>query len=240
MSMLWMFMPMIIILLLVAGVAMLLAKTTRKRMTGAKKARWMVGGYTLILLAASIISISIAPDNVQQSTPVSAKEVERIDRGQMNVMEAAHSGRLLNLEGLFTSIKSWSFPYDDPKLEIKHMEDDESAGVLVFVQVKDKEDGVIEALHYTGNVFIDGMDMTGKKVPAGLEIQGGVLTVREPGMAHVNITMFSPGFPYQQFSDSKTGLFTDHHAMGFGQDFILLKVPASVKVEGQTNYITWD
>jgi flagellar biogenesis protein FliO len=39
MSMLWMFMPMIIILLLVAGVAMLLAKTTRKRMTGAKKAR---------------------------------------------------------------------------------------------------------------------------------------------------------------------------------------------------------
>jgi hypothetical protein len=237
MNMLWMFLPILIILLLVAGVAVLIGKMVRG---GPKKTRWMVGGYTLILLAAAIVSFSVAPKNVQKSRPANSDEIERIDRAQMNVMDAAHSGRLMDLEGVFTSKKSWSFPYDNQKLEIEHSGDEESAGIMVFVQQKDREDGVIEAVHYTGNVFVDGMDMTKEKAPAGLDLQGSVLMVREPGMVHVNVTMLSPGFPYQQFSDSKTGLFADHHGMGFGQDFILLKVPASVKVEGQTNYITWD
>ncbi|XXM73018.1 hypothetical protein ACQ0QQ_03720 [Lysinibacillus sphaericus] len=237
MNMLWMFLPILIILLMTAGVAVFLGKMVRK---GPKTTRWIVGGYTLILLAAAIISFSMTPENVQESSPASAKEIKRVDRGQMDVMDAAHSGRLIDLEGLFTSKKSWTFPYDGEKLKIEYSNDEEGSGVMVFVQQKETEDGIMEAVYYTGNAFVDGMDMTEEKLPAGLELQGGVLTVREPGLSHVNITMFSPGFPYQQFSDSKTGLFADHHGMGFGQDFILLKVPQSVKVEGQTNYITWE
>jgi hypothetical protein len=236
MNMLLMFLPILIILVLAAGVGTFMVKASRKRRGGSKKTRWMIGGYTLVLLAAVILSYSVLPSNEAEFETVSAEEMKQIESEQMRVMDAAHSGKLIDLDGVYTSKKSWSFPYDNQKLDITHL-DNESVGLMVFVQEKDTIDDVIEAVHYTWNVFVDGMDMTDKKSSAKLELRGKILSVKAPEMVYVNVTKFSSGFPFQQFSDAKSGLFAERPSMGFGQDFILLKVPRDVEVDGQTNYV---
>jgi hypothetical protein len=154
----------------------------------------------------------------------------------MRVMDAAHSGMLENVDGTYTDKKSWSFPYDQQTLDITYL-DEESSNVMVFVVEKEKDDDVIEAVHYTGNVFVDGMDMTDKKSSAELEVQGKILSIKAPEMVYVNVTKFSSGFPFQQFTKGKNWFLGERPSMGIGQDFILLKVPKDVEVDGQTNYV---
>ncbi|MCA1055736.1 hypothetical protein LCM10_12135 [Rossellomorea aquimaris] len=236
MNVIWMFFPILIILLLVIGVSVLMVRMSRRRRMGPKKARWIIGAYLIVLLVGTVFSFFIVEDQGHTFETVTTKEMERIERTQMKVMDAAHSGRLSDFKDVYTEKKSWSFPYTDQKLDITNV-DEQSVGVMVFVQKKEKEDGIVEAVHYTGDVYLDGIDVTEEKSTAELELKGEALVVKAPPMVHLNITTFSSGFPFQQFSKGKGGLFSDHRSMGFGQDFILLKVPPSVKVNGQTNYV---
>ncbi|MEL3971767.1 hypothetical protein AAEO50_05675 [Rossellomorea oryzaecorticis] len=236
MSMLLMFLPIFIILVLVAGVATFMVRASRRKRVGSKKSRWMIGGYTLILLAAAVLSVSVLSDKGEEFKTLTAEELKLIESEQMRVMDAAHSGKLQNVEGGYTNKNSWSFPYDDQQLDITYL-DDETASVMVFVQEKDTNDDVIEAIHYTGNVFVDGMDMTDKKSSAELELRGKILSIKAPEMVSVNVTKFSSGFPFQQFTGEKNWFFGERPSMGFGHDFILLKVPEDVEVDGHTNYV---
>ncbi|WP_175987599.1 hypothetical protein [Bacillus sp. Marseille-Q1617] len=238
MSMLLMFLPIFIILALVAGVGTFMVKASRRKRVGSKKTRWVIGGYTLVLLVAAIVSSSVLPDNGEGLKTVSAVEMKRIESEQMRVLDAAHSGTLesVGIDGVYTEKKSWSFPYDQPKLDITHL-DEEASTVMVFVEKKVSDDGVIEAVHFTGNIFIDGMDMTDKKSSPILELSGKILSIKAPEMVYVNMTKFSSGFPFQQFSGEKNWYFGERPSMGFGQDFILLKVPNDVEIDGHTNYV---
>jgi heme/copper-type cytochrome/quinol oxidase subunit 2 len=237
MNMLMMFLPILIILLLIAGMVTLMVRASRRRRVSPKKSRWVIIGYIIILLLAAILSYSVLPENAEVVKTLSANEMKQIESEQMKWLEAAHSGKLKDLEGVYTSKKSWSFPYDDSKLDITYL-GEEAAYVMVFVEEISKGDDVIEAVHYTGNVFIDGLDMTEKKSSAQLELKGNILSLKAPDLASVNITKFSNGFPFQQFSGKKNGLFSSERpSMGAGRDFILLKVPEGVEVNGHTNYV---
>lgn len=231
-----MFLPILIILLLVAGVGTFVVKASRRRRVSPKKTRWMITGYTLILLVAAILSLSVLSDKGAEFKIVSAEEMEEIESEQMKVMDAAHSGVLENVERGYTNKKSWSFRYIHQKLDITHL-DEELERVMVFVQKKDTDDEVIEAVHYTGNVFVDGIDMTEKKSSAKLELRGKILSIQAPDMVYVNVNKFASGFPFQQFSDTKSWFYAERPSMGFGRDFILLKVPKDVEVDGHTNYV---
>jgi tRNA threonylcarbamoyladenosine modification (KEOPS) complex Pcc1 subunit len=237
MNMLLMFLPILIILLLIVVIVALMVRLSRIRRVSPKNSRWLIIGYIIILLLAAILSYSILPENEEVVKTLSANELKQIESEQMKWMDAAHSGKLKDLEGVYTSKKSWSFTYDNPKLEITYL-GDEASYVMVFVEERTKEDDVIEAVHYTGNLFIDGMDMTEKKSSAQLELKGNILSLKAPDLASLNITKFSKGFPFQQFSAKKNGMFSlERPSMGVGRDFILLKVPEGVEVNGHTNYV---
>lgn len=236
MNMLLMFLPILFILILAAGVGTVMVKASRRIRVSPKKTRWMIGGYTLILLTAAVLSVSVLSDKSEKFKTWTVEEMKQIESEQMRVMAAAHSGKLIDLDGVYTSKKSWSFPYENQKLDITHLEE-ESGGVMVFVQEKETNDDLIEAVHYTGNVFVDGMDMTDKKSSADLELKGKILSVKAAEMVYVNVTKFTSGFPFQQFSNGKSWFLGERPSMGFGQDFILLKVPNDVEVDGQTNYV---
>lgn len=236
MNMLLMFIPILIVLLLVAGVGTIMIKASRRIRVSPKKTRWVIGGYILFLLAAAVLSVSVLSDKNTEFKTWSAEELEGIENKQMRVMDAAHSGRLEKVDDVYSNKKSWSFPYTDQQLDITHL-DGEASEVFVFVEEKDTDDDVIEAIHYTGNVFVDGMDMTDKKSSAELELKGKILSVKAPEMVSVSVTRFSSGFPFQQFSNGKSWFLGERPSMGHGPDFILLRVPADVKVEGQTNYV---
>jgi hypothetical protein len=236
MNMLLMFLPILIILLLAAGVGTIMVKASRRIRVSPKKTRWMIGGYTLILFAAAVLSISVLSDKREEFKTWTVEEMKQIESEQMSVMAAAHSGKLTHVEDVYTNKKSWSFKYTHQTLDITHL-DGEAHDVMVFVEEKDMDDNMIEAVHYTGNVFVDGMEMTDKKSSAELELQGKILSIKAPEMVHVDVTKFSSGFPFQQFSNGNNWFLGERPSMGIGQDFILLKVPKDVEVDGQTNYV---
>jgi amino acid transporter len=236
MNMMFMYVPLLLILLLIAVVGILMFKATRRRRFSPKKMRWMIIGYTFILLLAAIISYSMLPENGEVVKTVPAEEMKQIESEQIKVIDAAHSGKLVNVDGTYTNKKSWSFPYTHPNLNITYL-DEEATNMLVFVEEIDTKDNVIEAVHYTGNIFLDGMDMTEKKSSPKLELRGNILSLTAPSIVSLSVSKFSSGFPFRQFSNDKNGLFSERPSMGAGQDFILLRVPKDVKVDGHTNYV---
>ncbi|MBH0162827.1 MULTISPECIES: hypothetical protein [unclassified Fictibacillus] len=228
------FLPILIVFIIVAfGIGVMRSNT--KLSLGTRKIRWILGGYTMILAIATVISLSILPNHKNDEKIATAAEMSRIEDAQTKAIDNLYSGNVVDLDKVFSEKKKWSFPFNEKSLDIV-LTEGETGIMSVFAERKSENDGEIEATYHVGKSYIDGVDFTDKVHSPELLLNGQQLTVNNPALVTVSFSRFSPGFAYSQFS--KGGHFTqENRSSVIGRDFILLKVPNNIEINGDISWI---
>lgn len=228
------FLPILIVFIIVAfGIGIMRSNT--KVSLGTKKIRWILGGYTIILAIATVISLSILPDHKNDEKIATADEMNKIENAQNRAVNNLYSGNVVDLDQVFSQKKKWSLPFNKKSLDIV-LKEGETGIMSVFAERKNANDGEIEASYYVGKSYIDGVDFTDKVNSPELVLNGQQLTVNNPALVTVSFSRFSPGFAYSQFS--KGGHFSqENRSSVIGRDFILLKVPNNIEINGDISWI---
>ncbi|MBD7965181.1 hypothetical protein [Fictibacillus norfolkensis] len=228
------FLPILIVFIIVAfGIGIMRSNT--KVSLGTRKIRWILGGYTFILAIATVISLSILPNYKNDQKVATAAEMNKIENAQNRAVNNLYSGNLDDLDKEFFEKKKWSFSTDKKSLDIV-LKEGETGIMSVLAERKTENDGEIEASYYIGKSYIDGVDFTDKLHSPELLLNGQKLTVNNPPLVTVSFSRFSPGFAYSQFS--KGGHVTqENRSSVIGLDFILLKVPNDMEINGDIIWI---
>jgi hypothetical protein len=227
--------PILIVILLVAGIGTYAFKSNKKRHRNPKKMKWVVGGYFILTLVAAVLSYTVFPAEKTESKVISKEKTIQHDEAQSKIINSAINGRLPDLDGVFTEKESWNFSFSGKDLKVSN-EGVQDYYANVFVISKPKDDGVIEATHYMGKIIIDGVDFTKRKGSPHINVNESTLRIKAPEHVDVNFTRFSEGFAFDQFT-GRQSMFSRSYFSVHGNDFILLKVPKSVKVNGDFNYV---
>ncbi|ANC75622.1 hypothetical protein ABE65_001690 [Fictibacillus phosphorivorans] len=210
-------------------------KSSTRVNLGTRKIRWILGGYTIILAIATVISLSVLPSYKNDQKVATAAEMNKIENAQNRAVNNLYSGNLDDLDQAFSEKKKWSFPFNEKSLDIV-LTEGETGIMSVFAERKNTNDGEIEASYFVGKSYIDGVDFTNELHPPELLLNGQQLTVNNPTLVTVSFSRFSPGFAYSQFS--KGGHFSqENRSSVIGRDFILLKVPNEIEIKGDINWI---
>lgn len=228
------FLPIIIVFIIVAfGIGIMRSNT--KVSLGTRRIRWILGGYTMILAIATVISLSVLPNYKNDQKVATAAEMNQIENAQNRAVNNLYSGNLDDLDKAFFEKKKWSFPFEEKSLDIV-LTEGETGIMSVFAERKSENDGEIEATYHVGKSYIDGVDFTDKVHSPELLLNGQQLTVSNPALVTVSFSRFSPGFAYSQFS--KGGHFSqENRSSVIGRDFILLKVPNDIEINGDISWI---
>ncbi|MGA4721463.1 hypothetical protein [Fictibacillus nanhaiensis] len=228
------FLPILIVFIIVAfGIGIMRSNT--KVSLGTKKIRWILSGYTIILAIATVISLFILPNHKNDEKIATADEMNKIENAQNRAVNNLYSGNLDDLDKAFSEKKKWSFSFDKKSLDIV-LTEGETGIMSVFAERKSENDGEIEATYHVGKSYIDGVDFTDKVNSPELLLNGQQLTVNNPALVTVSFSRFSPGFAYSQFS--KGGHFSqENRSSVIGRDFILLKVPNDIEINGDISWI---
>ncbi|WP_137791424.1 hypothetical protein [Bacillus sp. E(2018)] len=228
------FLPILIVFIIVAfGIGIMRSNT--KVSLGTRKIRWILGGYTIILAIATVISLSVLPNYKNDQKVATAAEMTKIEDAQTKAIDNLYSGNIDDLDKAFFEKKKWSFSTDKKSLDIV-VEEGETGIMSVFAERKSASDGEIEATYYLGKSYIDGVDFTDELHPPEILLNGQQLTVNNPPLVTVSFSRFSPGFAYSQFS--KDGHFSqENRSSVIGRDFILLKVPKDIEINGDISWI---
>ncbi|KZE64816.1 hypothetical protein AWM68_09155 [Fictibacillus phosphorivorans] len=234
MSIIVMLIPILFFVVITMGIGTYMVRSNNKRSGGLRKIKWLLGGYTLVLLLATAFSVTLLPEHVTEGKMVTRSEMDKVQAAQSKIIDRAFAGKLENVKGAFLEKENWSFPFKGSTLDI-NMIDKEMYGIMVFVEKK-KINGVVEATHYYGKSYIDGMDFTDKIESPSLAVDGKTLSIKAPKMLEVSFTKFSEGFAFSQFSGTRNA-FEDHHTSVMGNDFILLSVPSDLNITGDVNFV---
>lgn len=230
--------PILIIILFVTGIGTYTFKSHKKRYRSPRRMKWFIGGYTILLFVATVISYTFFPGNPTESKSFSEEEISKIENEQDRMINLALNGTLPKTDGIFIKKKTWAFPYEEKDLKIADKYEQEY-DADVFVVSKPSDDGVVEAAHYMGKMIVDGIDFTEKKNSPKINVEESTLRIKSPEGIEMNFTKFSEGFAFDQFTSGQSLLSRSYFSV-HGSEFILLKVPKSVKVSGDFNYVNME
>ncbi|MED1864167.1 hypothetical protein P4V41_11950 [Fictibacillus nanhaiensis] len=223
----------VIFVIVASGIGIM--KSTNKVSLGTRKIRWILGGYTIILAIATVISLSVLPNYKNDQKVATAAEMTKIEDAQTKAIDNLYSGNLVDLDKAFSEKKKWSFPFEEKSLDIV-LTEGETGIMSVFAERKSENDGEIEATYHVGKSYIDGVDFTNELDPPELLLNGQQLTVNNPTLVTVSFSRFSPGFAFSQFSKGEH-FSQEIRSSVIGRDFILLKVPNDIEINGNISWI---
>ncbi len=223
----------VLFVIVASGIGIMRSNT--KVSIGTRKIRWILGGYTIILAIATVISLSVLPNYKNDQKVATAAEMLKIEDAQTKAIDNLYSGNVVDLDQAFSEKKKWSFPFSEKALDIV-LKEGETGIMSVFAERKSANDGEIEASYYLGKSYIDGVDFTEELHPPELLLNGQQLTVNNPTLVTVSFSRFSPGFAYSQFSKNEH-FSQENRSSVIGRDFILLKVPNDIEIKGDISWI---
>jgi uncharacterized protein (UPF0333 family) len=227
--------PILIVILLAAGIGTYAFKSNKKRHRNHKKMKWVVGGYFIIILVATVVPFNFFLAENTESRVFSKDEMSQQEAAENKIIDSAINGKLPKLEGVYTEKESWSFSFNGKDIKISN-KDQQDYYATVFVISKPEDDGIIEAAHYMGKMIVDGVDFTEEKGSPDIEVEESALRIKAPEHVEVKFTKFSEGFVFDQFT-GRQSMFSRSYFSVQGNEFILLKVPKSLRVSGDFNYV---
>jgi hypothetical protein len=222
----------ILLILVIAAVVSQLSKSKKKAWIGMKATKYLLLGYggLLILLAGASL---LVPMNSSLPTLLSEEEIEQNMKLQDQVMSEAFRGSFQEENGLDV-VEKWTFPLTNEELSITP---GNAYSVQVFIEKSPDIGEEIQVTHYAGKTIVNGFDLTEKRGPFHLDMQGNVLEIKNPDEVSVKLAEISYGFPFQQFASEKVDLFSNHSYGNIGLDVLYIKVPGGIKIEGDTLYV---
>ncbi len=214
-----------------------LGGTSRSRVRAGKwsqSSRWvkpLLGMYGLILFS-SLILFYVVPSVYGFTTDGDVgEERENYMELYSEFYHAADKGRLEEMEAVHT-IEKWEFEYHGSDIKVTDARG-EQPNMAVWVQIKDHEDGIIEAAFYTTGNVVNGFDFTHEIRPPIIEQRGDRLIVTKPEPYKIEYFSYTKEFTIRQFY----GPYGLGHSSGslFGPDILFLKIPKNIQIDSD-NY----
>lgn len=222
----------ILLVLVIAAVGSQLSKSKRKAWIGIKATQLLLLGYggLLVLLASTAW---LVPLNNSTLKIMSDEEIDQNMKLQDEVMSDAFRGTFTEENGLHV-VEEWTFPLISEELGITPIN---TYSVQVFIENSPDIEGEIQVSHYAGKTIVNGFDLTEKRGPLNLNMQGNVLEIKNPQEVSVTLAEISYGFPFQQFTGEEVDPFSNHSFGHMGIDVLYIKAPEGLKIEGDAVYV---
>ncbi|MBY6038208.1 hypothetical protein KUV80_16225 [Fictibacillus nanhaiensis] len=235
MTALFFVLPILVIIVLVVGISTYASKSSEKRHSSPQKKKWIVGGYVTVIVVATVLSYTFFPAKKIDSTIMHREEVKKQEDAEIAIINSGMAGKLLEVERVFTDKKTWTFSYNKRDLLIPN-NDMQEYSPNVFVISKPVDDNSVEVTHYMSKMIVGGIDFTEEKGSPEILINEETLKIYAPEPVEVTFNKFTEGFAFNQFSESKD-MYSLNNLSTHGSEFLLIKVPKSVKVSGAFNYV---
>ena len=212
----------LIVISIVALIFLFAKRTTsiRRRLTYTKRTYWMLGGYLMILLIATVAYLSIPKEEQAYSE-------QAIPDDPFFLANLVQEGKLLDEAEMYIQ-KQWKLPYDHHELQIvRPNNDDMDFDALISVERKTEDDGIVEITHYKIPIIVEGMDITGFMDPVEVELSSTELEVI--GLEHVEVELntYRSDFPARQFTEESWWLDMEHAS---GRHVLSLRIPSSLQI----------
>ncbi|WP_456272519.1 hypothetical protein [Bacillus sp. AK031] len=231
-----MFLGSLLYLILIGGIIMGAAVLIKRQAGGilrGKRINWLLSGYLVILIAATIFSYTLPSERAFQGEVLTDKELKKEQEEKGKFMTLARGGKIHEAEGAVL-LKDWEFSLDGKELTVPVSNSNYYLPVLV--EIKEAEDGVVEAAHFTTKSFISNVDVTSEINSPSIEIKDGTFRMYPPAPIDLKLAKFSQPLPFHQFSEDYTSMFGDLDPF-HGSEVIYLKVPSDIIVNGNVEYV---
>ncbi|MEH7224215.1 hypothetical protein V7112_10465 [Bacillus sp. JJ1566] len=213
----------IIILFIIALV--LLSVFFGKKYTGVKSTKLLLGTYFIILTVSVIVYYCIPKSSLH------SYESNNQNLTFDQIFQAIEQGKIEDVDAIKEK-ERWNIPFDQDKLNIQHMENN---NMTTLYDRKANDDQTIEVIYYVANTNFNGYDFY-KEIPLpAVSIEGNYLMTYPPMNYEVKLYSFHNDFVISQF---KGGGITDEFDRRFDDEkplnyeFLIVRVPKNLELTG--------
>ncbi|OEF96613.1 hypothetical protein [Desulfuribacillus alkaliarsenatis] len=224
-------MPIFLIVIFIAALFLIRFSVNNMGGFNFERVRWLLAGYTVLLLIAIAIFYMLPKDQFIQQDIISGSELASEEYYSHNFYEIAKQGKLEESEGIIRN-GQWSFDYNDDLLRIT---DSQGMPANVWIMAERSEDleGEIQIYSYTTRTILRGIDLTEDIKAPNVRIEGNRLIIQEALPYELYFANFKQEYVIGQFLTSSPLVDTNYNANRaiFGSRMLLVKVPANLEVE---------
>ena len=145
----------------------------RKTFLGRKKIQWMVIGYFILILLATVLFYLVPKNNFAFEQ---LKPREMVEEPLFNWYEVVQGGDLTKFDNIYNQ-GAWELPYSKEELTIVVTGD---YSYSVFIDQQPNKSDAMRIEHYTSKTVINGLDVTDSILSPSFNIEGNVLYVTAP------------------------------------------------------------
>lgn len=222
--------------ILVLVIVFLVNKYSNKKRLTVKVTHWLFIVYVTVLLIASFTAPFFINQKLTYKEWHSKAEIEDSWVNYNKVLEEGQINRIKHV------LKSSSFEYDEPTLELNFDQMDYSRHV--YVERKDSDDNNIEVRILASGVYINGFDFTDQIKPPTFSLHGNTLSMARTlndeqfspdysSMYDINVAIVKNEFSVTQFSEDGVKIFD---SMDNGGTDIYLKIPLHLEITNEADY----
>src|SRR5690625_5946542 len=129
------------------------SNSVRRRLMYAKRTYWMLGGYLMILLIATVAYLSIPKEEQVYSEQV-------VPDNPFFLVDLVYGGKSLDEAEMYIQ-KQWKLPYDQHELQIVlQNNDDMDLNALFSVERKVEDEEIVEITHNKKPIIVKGVEIT--------------------------------------------------------------------------------
>lgn len=216
-----------LIILVMIVFVFLLAKrfnSRHKSYLNISRTYWMLGSYLVILLVATVVYFVLPKEDRVYSEHTSQDNIP-------NLVDYVYEG--IPLDDAYIQQK-WELPYDQNELNIVgQYEDYVDFDILISVERKAEDDGIVEITHYKTPIFVEGLDVTEFMDPINVELSPSTLEVTGLERVDVELHTYRNDFPVRQFTEENWWVDWEH---AFGRQVLSLRIPYNLQIIDQDEH----
>ncbi|MCT2535590.1 hypothetical protein NC661_07050 [Aquibacillus koreensis] len=226
MSDLFVFIPLIIIVMLAGFIVIAMGKNSI-RFVKVPHIRWFLTGYLSILIIVTVVFYFLPEDKFASIDP---SELGAREPLQQEFRSTAHEGNLSETEHVYMKEK-WEFSSEGKTVQVVSDSEAFDRG-MVFAETKDSNDGKIEVIKYALRpTFKIDEDYEGFQV----EFVDNKLKVIAPTQTSFEYPIFQNEFTITQFTGEQGGHVSIYDVLEI--EVIHVRVPKGVELIGEVLYV---
>lgn len=185
-----------------------------------KRTYWMLGSYLIVLLIATGVYLILPKQDHVYSEQINQDEIP-------NLADFVYEGKSLGDVYMYVQ-NQWELPYDQTELQIVGQHNDyDEFNVLISVERKAEDDGIVEITHYKTPIIVEGLDITEYMDPIEVELSSTTLKLTGLERVDVKLSTYRNDFPVRQFTEENWWRDWEY---AFGRQVLSLRIPHSLQI----------
>jgi hypothetical protein len=211
---------------------------------GRGKLGWFLAAYFTVLISSPMVLQLLPAERLLY--PVDAATLQKVEAAARDLFPAAMAGRPESVDGV-RKLGEWQFSFTGHSLSIagtlldtslwtsvveKNGEFIPYTGLIVLVERKDENDGIIEATHYFSGAILEMIDVSAQVRPAEITLTDNTLRITEPEYYKIEVLRFRQDFMAAQILGDGASAWqpVGIDVIG-GEQLLYLRIPRGVHVE---------